>query len=89
MTKYRVLRAFAYLDDDGNTVQTKLGSVVELPASTAKPFAKIKAVGLYFEDDEDDEDDAPAPESRAQKRARRTRKPAPKAEPVEDATIQD
>jgi len=86
MTKYRVLRAFAYLDDDGNTVQAKLGSVVELPASTAKPFAKIKAIGLYFEDDEDD---APAPESRAQKRARRTRKPAPKAEPVEDATIQD
>ena len=87
MTKYRVLRAFAYLDDDGKRVQTKLGSVVELSAATAKPLAKINAIGLYFEDD--DEDDAPAPESRAAKRAKRTRKPEPKEEAVEDAPVQD
>ena len=88
MTKYRVLRAFAYLDDDGNRVQTKLGSVVELSAATAKPLAKINAIGLYFEDDEDDAP-APAPESRASKRAKRTRKPEPKEEAVEDAPVQD
>ena len=83
MNTYRVLRAFAYLDADGKRAQAALGSVVELSAAEAKPLAKIKAIGLHFEDD--DEDEAPVVESRASKRASRTRKP----KEADDAPLQD
>ena len=76
-TKYTVLKRFCL---SGNR-QFKPDMVIELDDKEAKPLAKAKAIGIYFEDGEEPEVELPKAKPRRAKP--RTPKPLDESKLVE------